>query len=150
MDIEGIKEKLREIALNLRREEILAVGLFGSLARGDFDERSDIDIFVITQKELTLREQDKLYFNFSESLSNFKRDITVLTYDINSLNKVPSWQTLNLLKDAHFVFDKGSLKEIFGMILKEAEKCGIVYDNEEKVFKLKRPGRTIFSLGEAR
>ena len=39
MDIEGVNDKVKQIALRLGRKDILAVGLFGSLARGDFDER---------------------------------------------------------------------------------------------------------------
>ena len=82
MKIQKIKDKVGQITLRLGREEILATGLFGSLARGDFDEGSDIDIFVITEKEIPLREQDELYFAFSELIPGFGRDITVLVYDI--------------------------------------------------------------------
>jgi hypothetical protein len=35
---------------------------------------------------------------------------------------------------------------MFKSILEEAEKYGITYDNEEKVFKLKNIGRQIFSV----
>lgn len=146
MNIKRIKEEVRKIALNLRKREVLAVGLFGSLARGDFNERSDVDIFIITNTELTLKEQDELYYTFSELIPKFGRDVTVLVYDIESLKKVPSWQTLNLIKDACFVYDSGRIKETFKMILEEAEHYGIVYDGKEKVFKLKKPGRIIFSL----
>ena len=146
MNIKRIKEELRKIALNLRKREVLAVGLFGSLARGDFKEKSDIDIFIITNTELTLKKQDELYYTFSELIPKFGRDITVLVHDIESLKKVPSWQTLNLIKDACFVYDSGRIKETFKMILEEAEQYGIIYDSKEKVFKSKKPGRTIFSL----
>jgi len=146
MNIKRIKEEVRKIALNLRKREVLAVGLFGSLARRDFNEKSDIDIFIITNTELTLKKQDELYYNFSELIPKFGRDITVLVHDIESLKKVPSWQTLNLIKDACFVYDSGRIKETFKMILEEAEQYGIIYDSKEKVFKSKKPGRTIFSL----
>jgi predicted nucleotidyltransferase len=148
MDIERVKDGVRQIALTLGKKEILAVGLFGSLTRGDFDKRSDIDIFVITEKELPLREQDELYYTLSVLIPKFGRDITVLVYDINGLKKIPTWQTLNLVKDAYFVYDRAGVENIFKKILQEAEKPGIVYDNEEKVFKLKRAGRLVFSLRE--
>jgi predicted nucleotidyltransferase len=146
MDIERIKQEIKQTTLGLEKKEILAVGLFGSIARGDFDEKSDIDIFVITEKELKLKEQDELYYIFSELIAKFKRDVTVLVYDINGIKNVPSWQTLNLLNDAHFLYDCGGIKEMFKSILEEAEKYGITYDNEEKVFKLKNIGRQIFSV----
>lgn len=146
MNIRRVEEKAREIALRMEKEEVLAVGLFGSLTRGDFDERSDIDIFVITEKELPLKEQDELYHTFSTLIPEFGRDITVLVYDIDGLKKIPTWQTLNLVKNADFVYDRAEVEKTFEMILQEAEEHGIEYDDEEKVFKLKRPGRLIFSL----
>lgn len=148
MNITKIKEEMKQVALNLGKKEVLAVGLFGSLTRGDFDEKSDVDIFVITENELTLKEQDELYYIFSQFIPKFGRDITVLVYDINSLKKIPSWQTLNLVRDAYFVYDQRGINNIFKRILAEAEEHGIVYDNNEKVFKLKRMGRLIFSLGD--
>jgi len=146
MDIEKVKDEVGRISLMLGKKEILAVGLFGSLARLDFDEKSDIDIFVITEKEILIREQDELYNAFSELIPRFGRDVTVLVYDINGLKKIPTWQTLNLVKDACFVYDRAEIEKIFGMILRKAEEHGIVYDHQEKVFKLKKAERMIFSL----
>jgi predicted nucleotidyltransferase len=146
LNIDDVKEKIKQIILRLGKREILAVGLFGSLARGDLDKRSDVDIFVITEKEPSLRDQDELYFTFSPLISQFGRDITVLIYDINSLKKIPSWQTLNLLKDAYFVDDQEGIEETFKKILYKAQKHGIIYDDREKVFKLKDPKRLVFSF----
>lgn len=42
---------MRRVAVGLGKKEVLAVGLFGSLTRLTFDEKSDIDIFVIKDKE---------------------------------------------------------------------------------------------------
>jgi predicted nucleotidyltransferase len=148
VDTERVNDKVRQIALTLGKKEILAVGLFGSLARGDFDERSDIDIFVITEKELPLGEQDELYYTFSQLIPVSGRDVTVLVYDINGLKRIPTWQTLNLAKDARFVYDRAGIEEVFKRILQEAEAHGIVYDDEEKVFRLKRVRRLTFSLEE--
>ena len=148
VDIERVKDEIRQITLRLRKKGILAVGLFGSLTRGGFDERSDIDIFVITEKEIPLREQDELYYAFSELIPKFGRDITVLVYDINGLKRIPTWQTLNLVKHGCFVYDRAEIEKIFEMVLQEAEEHGIVYDTQEKVFSLKRAGRLVFSLEE--
>jgi hypothetical protein len=104
------------------------------------------DIFVIAEKELSLREQDELYYAFSELIPRFRRDIAVLVYDINGLKRIPTWQTLNLVKDACFVYDRACIKKLFKRILQEAEEHGIIYGSEEKVFKLKKAGRLVFSL----
>jgi predicted nucleotidyltransferase len=148
IDIQEVKNEVRQAVLGMRKDEILAAGLFGSVVRGDFDDKSDIDIFVITGKELSLREQDELYYDLSEAVNKFGRDVTVLTYDLDGLKKVPTWQTLNLLKDGCFVYDKAEIEKVFKKILEEAEKQGIIYDKQEKVFKLRRAERMIFSLRE--
>jgi predicted nucleotidyltransferase len=148
VDIQKVKDEVRQITLRLGKKEILAVGLFGSLTRGDLNERSDIDIFVITEKEISLREQDELYYAFSELIPKFGKDITVLVYDINGLKRIPTWQTLNLVKDACFVYDRAEIEKIFEKVLQRAEEHGIVYDDQEKVFSLKRAERVVFSLEE--
>jgi len=143
---EEILSEIRRVLESLGRRDVLAAGLFGSLARGDYDERSDIDIFIITGEEMEIKEQDKLYYAFSELRRKFGRDTTVLIYDIKSLKRVPSWQTLNMIKDSIFAYDVANIREIFKKILEEAEKHGVFYDEKEKIFKLRRQGRVSFSL----
>mgnify|MGYP000626562296 CR=1 FL=1 len=144
-----ILSEIKRILENFGREDVLAAGLFGSLARGDYDERSDIDIFIITEKELEIKEQDEFYYVFSELRRKFGRDITVLIYDIKSLKRVPSWQTLNMIKDSIFAYDAANIREIFKKILDEAEKHGVFYDEKEKTFKLRKQGRIFFSLEDS-
>ncbi|PNV77390.1 MAG: hypothetical protein C0200_06370 [Thermoproteota archaeon] len=108
--------------------------------------QSDIDVFVITSRELSLEEQDRLYQEFSRLMEIFGRDVTVLVYDMKSLKKVPSWQTLNLIRDAIFAFDRGNVQEVFREILRKAEEKGIFYDERDRVFRLRKPGRVVLSL----
>jgi hypothetical protein len=65
--------------------------------------------------------------------------------DIKSLKSVPSWQTLNMMRDAIFAYDVMGVEEIFKDIDK-ARKYGIFYDEKEKVFKLRKRGRIVFHL----
>jgi predicted nucleotidyltransferase len=143
---EEILGEIRRIVKDLGRKDVLAAGLFGSMARGDFNERSDIDVFVVTKEELGIKEQDEFYYAFSKLIQKFGRDVTVLVYDVRSLKRVPSWQTLNMLKDAVFAYDAGGVKGIFRKILDKAEKSGVFYDEEEGTFRLRKRGRVVFSL----
>jgi hypothetical protein len=45
-------------------------------------------------------------------------------------------------------FYRSEIEEIFKKILQEAQKHGIVYDEQEKVFRVRKPERVIFSLRE--
>lgn len=94
---------------------------------------------------MSLAEQDALYEAFSPLISRFGRDITVLSYDLESLQRVPTWHTLQMMKDARFVYDPAGIADIFGEILCQAEDQGIVYDEQEKIFRLKEARRTVFS-----
>jgi len=143
MKLEEVEQEVRRIAVGLMKD-VLAVGLCGSLARGDTHARSDIDIFVITQREFSLAEQDALYEAFSPLIARFGRDITVLVYDVESLKQVPTWHTLNMMKDARFVHDRAGIAALFGEILRQAEEHGILYDEQERVFRLKEARRTHF------
>jgi len=147
-DVERIKAEARRIALALDRKDILAVGLFGSLARGDYHERSDIDIFVITEKELTLAEEHELYRAFRDLRALFRKDTTILVYDLKGVKRVPSWQTLSMIKDACFLVDRAQVQELFEKILQQAAEHGIVFDEREKLFRLTRPGKVVFSYEE--
>jgi len=51
-----VKEKLKEIL----GEDLVEVILFGSYARGDAREDSDVDVLVVVRRKLTLKEHDKL------------------------------------------------------------------------------------------
>ena len=53
MNIEKIKEKIIPI---LKKHKAIKAGIFGSYARGDYKEKSDIDILVELNKNLSLDE----------------------------------------------------------------------------------------------
>ena len=142
MRLEEVEREVRQIVVGLK--DVLAVGLCGSLARGDTHARSDIDIFVITDREFSLAEQDALYEAFSPLIARFGRDITVLVYDLQSLKQVPTWHTLSMMKDARFVHDRAGIAALFAEILRQAEEQGILYDERERVFRLREARRTQF------
>ncbi|MGB9775572.1 MAG: nucleotidyltransferase family protein [Anaerolineae bacterium] len=138
-----VEREIGRIAAGLK--DVLAVGLCGSLARGDAHTRSDIDIFVITEREFSLAEQDSLYEAFSPLIARFGRDITVLVYDLDSIKRIPTWHTLSMMKDARFVHDRAGIADLFAEILRRAEEHGIGYDEREKVFRLREARRVRFS-----
>ena len=57
----GIKQILKKIVETLSEmKEIKVVILYGSLARGEFASRSDIDLFIITVREIKDRVEEKV------------------------------------------------------------------------------------------
>lgn len=109
--------------------ELLAVGILGSMARGDFDKKSDIDIFVIIKDEdWKYNLEDRLRRRLEEVLSRFRRDITLFLYTLSDLKKVLNWYTLSMVRDAVFAYGKDEIKKIFKDILKKAYDVGLVIE----------------------
>ncbi|MFQ6014547.1 MAG: nucleotidyltransferase domain-containing protein, partial [Anaerolineae bacterium] len=123
--IDEVKEALLSIGDALQEAE--AVGIFGSLARGDFSPRSDIDVFVVVTKKGKGIEVDELWWHrINDVLRKFQRDVTVLVYSTEALRRIAGWDVLRLATDGVFVFDRGNIEELFHKIVEAAKKAGLV------------------------
>lgn len=70
---------LREI-LYRQSDNVLRVVLFGSFARGDDDDNSDIDVFLMLKRDSMKEENDVVDSSYSADLSsNFKTYIAPFT-----------------------------------------------------------------------
>jgi len=68
MDIkEEIIDRLRDILDDLKVEYSRII-IFGSRARGDFDEESDWDFMIIVKKPLDAKSKKELWFNIYKKL----------------------------------------------------------------------------------
>jgi predicted nucleotidyltransferase len=76
--IEGIREKILPV---FKRYNVVKAAIFGSFARGEMEESSDIDILVELGGEKSLLDLSGLKIELEESLG---RKVDVLTY--NSLH----------------------------------------------------------------
>ena len=112
-------------SLGEKLEEALAIGIMGSLARGDFSERSDIDVFVVVEKKRS--DTDRVWWKrITEVLEGFHRDITVITYSVNGLKKISNWYVLRLASEGILIYDRGKVGEIFRKIIETAHRAGLV------------------------
>jgi len=105
--------------------EIEGIGLCGSLARGDFSPKSDIDIFIVIPEGLSEREVWLVWNKkLREHLKAFERDITVLVYSLKSLREISSWYVLRLASEGQLIYDpKGTVETLFQKII-SGRKCG--------------------------
>lgn len=123
--IDEVKEALLSLGDVLQEAE--AVGIFGSLARGDVSPRSDIDVFVVVKKKGKGIEMDELWWHrINDALRKFERDVTVLVYSVQALRKIAGWYVLRLATDGIVVFDQGGIKELFQKMVEAAKKAGLV------------------------
>ncbi|NWF93007.1 MAG: nucleotidyltransferase domain-containing protein [Syntrophaceae bacterium] len=124
--LEEVKKTILDSKLSFR--DIEAIGVCGSLARGDFSSKSDIDIFIVIPDSFSEREV-WLQWNriLREELKVFQRDITVLVYSLRSLKEVSSWYVLRLASEGKLIYDRnGKVEELFEKIVQTAKNSGLV------------------------
>ena len=102
LSIEEITEKVRPIAKKYNLKEVY---LFGSYARGEAREDSDVDLFYIKKdNSMSLLTKYKMLSEFEESL---EKKVDLISATALELNKeIPGTQTIedNIDKDKEVVF----------------------------------------------
>ena len=91
-NLEVVKERLRMHNEYVRRARLFAdcvlsklvnstIILYGSVARGDFNEWSDIDVLVITKDEIPLKPVERLDYIYECLEKEPRIEPVILTYD---------------------------------------------------------------------
>lgn len=73
--------KIKEtITFTLDDEQIDTTGmyLFGSRARGDFSEKSDYDILLVTRRKMGIKEKIKLFTKLTRVLAKQKYNVDIV------------------------------------------------------------------------
>jgi len=99
-----MKRILKKIAKELSRiEDVKAVILYGSLARGEFTSRSDIDLFILTTDDNTQKEvEDKVI----ELESEIGRNIQPTIRTITELQKTDTGLLQNIFQEGKILYLK--------------------------------------------
>ncbi len=99
-----MKRIIKKIAKELSNiEDVKAVILYGSLARGEYTSRSDIDLFILTTKEKTRDEiQSKIIELENETGRNIQPTIRTLT----ELRKTDSGLLQNIFQEGKILYLK--------------------------------------------
>ena len=99
-----MKRILKKIAKELSKiEDVKAVILYGSLARGEFTSRSDIDLFILTTDDKTQKEvQDKVI----ELESEIGRNIQPTIRTIVELQKTDTGLLQNIFQEGKILYLK--------------------------------------------
>ncbi len=99
-----MKRILKKIAKTLSKiEDVKAAILYGSLARGEFTSRSDIDLFILTTDDKTQKEvEDKIIELESEIGRNIQPTIRTLT----ELQKTDTGLLQNIFQEGKILYLK--------------------------------------------
>lgn len=86
----ALKEFKKQTVAKLKND-ILALKLFGSKARGDFRKDSDIDILVLLKKS-TLKKEDLIFDIAVDILLKYGIDLSVKIFSEKEYEKGLNWQ----------------------------------------------------------
>lgn len=96
------KRTLRDFVRRLREAEgdnLLQVALFGSMARGDFDEESDTDVFVLLREGMPREKRHRvsdIAFDAAGEMSDWHIELSPLVETLAELDEkykgVPRWR----------------------------------------------------------
>ncbi len=101
----------------VKSENIKSVYLFGSVARGDFDENSDVDIFISVEKaheKETLRFSEIALRNFYNSEECKKLRLLGITNPISiKYGEVRKWDLFSSIKTEGIILYSSSVSPLF-------------------------------------
>lgn len=100
--------ELKDICINFAKKYNLdTIGLFGSRARGDFDENSDYDIFIIGN--IDLDSELRLEYEIEKLLDN-EVDIIKITDETDKMF------LKNIMNEAVVFYDNNKFDEVYRFI----------------------------------
>jgi len=119
-----VSDLSRIIDVVSRIEGVVGVFLFGSLARGDFDEFSDYDLLVVfADKAVMWQSWDALF----EAVGSLRLNLHVIPETLEELKSANPVFLDDLSRHGKVLFAKSPL-EVFSMPVRLEPFCLIVYD----------------------
>ena len=126
-DVELLRDRLRSV----REPYVKAVLLFGSRARGESGERSDVDLLILHEgcgiKDAVIRRRH-LYNLLREALGEEFEDITVVDMELDVFLKPVEISSLllNVYWDAVVVYDEtGAVESFLKRVREKIVKSGL-------------------------
>jgi len=126
--LQSVVKKLRERFA----DNLVAVALFGSAARGEAGQRSDLDFLVVLCGiPKTLQRRYEVYKPIHDAVAQFgpARDVTVIDLDeefITDQDVEITSLMLNVTADASILYDRdGKLASFFGHVRRLVDAAGL-------------------------
>jgi len=109
-------------------DDLVAVVLFGSLARGEADERSDIDLLVVLRRlpRRPVERRRLVYLALAPIRKKYRRDTTVIEMEEGEVGRVTPL-ILNVASDGVVLYDReGKLTEFLDKVRRRVEEVGLI------------------------
>ena len=116
-DVKTLKKKI----LDKYKDKIKCIVMMGSVVRGEFKSKSDVDIFVVlddTEKPISLNEKIKIDKEKAKSRTQVERNYSIVK-NYHRLDKTISWDNDRFTIQACFAFMAWNAKCWLKAIFKE-------------------------------
>ena len=135
-------------------DHLVAVALFGSRARGEADEKSDIDLFIVVKdilKDDVVNRRLAIYRALSTARAKLWRDTSIIDVDEEDLKRGKLTPLLiNIARDAIILYDREKYTtQLFKRIndaLEDAELIRYRLRDGSYGWKRLKPGRIILRV----
>ena len=124
-----VKAMAVESLLNRFGEDLEAVILFGSCARGEAVELSDFDFFVVVRglPKQPVRRRYMVYDALTPILREFKREVSVIEADAEEIGKQITPLLINIAHDGIILYDRaGRMGDLLRRVRDAVKKAGLV------------------------
>jgi|YelNatPaOPRAMG01_1025707.scaffolds.fasta_scaffold09399_8 predicted nucleotidyltransferase len=143
-DLNALKDKIVKIALE--NDFITGIILFGSIARNEENEKSDIDLLILWEN---LKVEDSYSYIYKIFSKHFPyKSLTIIDMEYSSFFNIKKATPLylNIIWDGFIIYDKhGKLHDFISKIRKELKAKGFERKKIGKYYfwKLPKPGQKI-------
>ncbi|MDV7351135.1 nucleotidyltransferase domain-containing protein [Halorubrum distributum] len=105
--------------LRTKLDDVLAVVLYGSVARGEADRRSDIDIWVLVREDRPSNQRQANHIRQSLEEDTFGGDRYAFDIDVESLQGIPTYaeELQEIIHDGIAVYQTDEFDTVRSMIL---------------------------------
>lgn len=108
-----IADLLRERLLAELPEEIHSLVLFGSVARGEATDDSDIDVLVVTNADLDAeRRIDEITYDTNLEVDAYVQLVIFTIRDLERNVELRSWFAIDLITQGIILYDNGTFRRV--------------------------------------
>jgi len=146
--IECLRKAIEEL-IEKYNDKVIALGIFGSIARGEATEKSDIDVIVVLTN--WKRSMERRFEIYDILWKYIKRDITLIDVDYETMKGILEGKInltttmLNILYDCTVIYDKfGILNQLVHEVRKYTEKEKLSRYRVGRAYGWKRERRNVY------